>query len=175
MEGVEWLTAALSAAGLGASAGASASVVGAGGCVVGGALRKATLCFGNGDRYSGEVDAAGRRSGTGVLHTARGDVLSGAWLAGALHGAGVIAEAPRRVRGQLLEGRRYDGALSAGLRNGQGVQRVGNGDVYSGAFVRDACVWGARCGRAPPAPRAPPPHARTPALSLARAGTRARA
>ena len=67
-------------------------------------LRKATLCHGDGSRYSGEVDAGGRRCGAGVLHTARGDVLSGAWSGGAQHGAGVWVEAPRRVRGVALSG-----------------------------------------------------------------------
>lgn len=103
----------------------------------------------NGDLYTGEVTQDGKRTGTGTLRKANGNVYTGGFLNGLYHGKGKFmwtsgdfyegdyANGKRTGNGKYVwsNGDVYEGGFMDNFRNGKGKLTWKNGDVYEGDFV----------------------------------------
>jgi hypothetical protein len=99
-------------------------------------FRKVQMILPNGDRYDGET-CNGKRHGHGALRFQGGDSYVGAFEDNMYHGYGIFSSADHKENQIDIVGRAYQGQFFRGKRHGQGMYRVGNGDIYEGAFVND--------------------------------------
>ena len=117
--------------------------------------RRATVALGEGRRYEGQVDAAGRRHGRGTLVVADDegqDVfwVTGSWACDELHGPATASAAD----GSAVEGRyaagelagpvverfpggrtKFAGEYRGGVRHGWGLEALPDGGALEGPFV----------------------------------------
>ena len=90
----------------------------------------------NGDLYQGEfVD--GLREGRGQLEYANGNVYQGEWKSNMFHGFGVMSWGPFSEGDRIITGRRYEGNYERGMKCGEGLLLLGQGDKYEGCFKDD--------------------------------------
>lgn len=82
-----------------------------------------------GEKYTGQLDARGKRHGKGVLRWPNGNCFMGDWREGCMCGTGTFLYG--------VEGDRYEGEFFDDKKHGQGKYTFANGNFYTGAFHVD--------------------------------------